>query len=109
MTNWIANFIVASTFLSLTSALGKPGAFASYAAISFAFLVYLYKYLPETRNKSLEEIRALFTATSWGKHPDPLFNCCKKRKNNASRKKTNANNSDSNPLNSDNGKGNVQI
>ena len=67
MTNWISNFIVASTFLTLVKAATKPGAFITYSAISTCFLIYLYFYLPETRGKSLEEIRLLFKNNMWGK------------------------------------------
>ena len=66
MTNWVSNFIVASTFLSLVRVATKTGAFVTYSVISACFLLYLYRYLPETKGKSLEEIKILFTSNMWG-------------------------------------------
>lgn len=53
---WIACFVLTYTFPVLNAALSTAGVFWTYAAICLAGLVYLFFRLPETRNRSLEEI-----------------------------------------------------
>jgi len=56
--NWGANFIVAGTFLSLTSVITRQGTFFLYTALAVvAFAVFAYR-VPETRGRSLEQIQA---------------------------------------------------
>ena len=59
--SWVSNFTVAKTFLDLCdSALGKPGAFGLYSAMSAVCALLFYRYIPETKGKALEETGALF-------------------------------------------------
>jgi MFS family permease len=51
--HWIADFLVATTFLPLTEKLSLGGAFAGYAGISAVAAVALWRYLPETRGRRL--------------------------------------------------------
>ena len=53
---WIACFILTYTFPLLNASISTAGVFFLYAAICLAGLVFLYGRLPETRNRSLEEI-----------------------------------------------------
>jgi MFS family permease len=53
---WIACFVLTYTFPLLNAALSTAGVFFVYAAICLAGLLFLYRRLPETRNRSLEEI-----------------------------------------------------
>jgi len=55
-TNWIANFIVTATFLTLINLLGKSGTFWLYGVIGIIGLFFIKKRIPETKAKSLEEI-----------------------------------------------------
>lgn len=55
---WLACFVLTYTFPLLNAALSTAGVFVVYAAICFAGLVFLYLRLPETRNRSLEEIES---------------------------------------------------
>ena len=60
MANWTFNFIVSLTFLPLIDLLGRSGAFWFYAAIGLFTLWFCWKLVPETKDKPLEEIEALF-------------------------------------------------
>jgi sugar porter (SP) family MFS transporter len=55
--NWGANLIVAVTFLSIVKALGRPGAFWLYAALTVLSVIFTYKLVPETKNRTLEQIQ----------------------------------------------------
>lgn len=82
--NWVANFVVANTFLSLASALtaegnqititGEPGpnpggAFLVYAVIAIIGIIFVLRMVPETKGHSLEEIEQHFQE---GKPPREL-------------------------------------
>jgi SP family sugar porter-like MFS transporter len=53
---WTACFLLTYTFPLLNAALGAAGVFWTYAAICLTGLLFLYIRLPETREKTLEEI-----------------------------------------------------
>ena len=53
---WIASFILTYTFPILNKVLGASGTFWLYGVISVLGFVFIYKNLPETKGKSLEEI-----------------------------------------------------
>jgi sugar porter (SP) family MFS transporter len=55
--NWGANLIVAITFLSIVQALGRPGAFWLYAILTLASVIFTYKLVPETKDRTLEQIQ----------------------------------------------------
>ena len=58
--NWLANLVVALTFLDLADALGRPGVFLIYAALSFVAVLFAYWLVPETKGLSLEAIETLW-------------------------------------------------
>lgn len=75
MVNWVSNFIVANTFLTLgrvtTGTMPSPvdpndtiinlgGAFFIYAAVGVIGLFFIYRFIPETKGHSLEEIEEHF-------------------------------------------------
>ena len=53
---WGANWVVAGTFLSLLHGVGPAGTFWIYAVICLVTFVFCYAFVPETKNKSLEDI-----------------------------------------------------
>lgn len=65
--NWLSNLVVSMTFLSLTRAITKHGAFYVYAVFAILGLLYFVIVLPETRGKSLEELEDLFASDTWRK------------------------------------------
>lgn len=58
--NWLFNLLMSMTFLSLTRAITKFGAFYLYALLASMGFIYFYFVLPETKGKTLEELEDLF-------------------------------------------------
>ena len=54
--NWAANLLVSLTFLSLVDALGPSRTFWLYAVLTVASWIFSYYLVPETKNRTLEEI-----------------------------------------------------
>lgn len=61
---WTACFVVSLTFLSLASALTMAGAFGLYALMCLVTFLVVWRWIPETRGKTLEEIE-----TCWRRPP----------------------------------------
>jgi sugar porter (SP) family MFS transporter len=57
MFNWGFNFLIAYTFLTLIDALGKAGTFWLYAFFGICAIVFFLTVVPETKDRSLEEIQ----------------------------------------------------
>jgi len=55
MSNWLANFIVGVSFLPLNNLLGKY-TFLVFAGFLAFFIAFTFKYVPETKGKTVEEI-----------------------------------------------------
>ncbi len=64
MSNWFFNYLVSFTFLDLMQHLGSAGIFCLYAVIGIAALWFFWRYIPETKGKSLEEIEASLSSHS---------------------------------------------
>ncbi len=60
LSNWVFNLIVALTFLSIVDFMGASGAFWLYATFGLVTLWFVWKYVPETKGKTLEEIEDHF-------------------------------------------------
>ena len=56
MTSWGCNLIVSFTFLSLLNAIGPSYTFWIYALVGVLGFIFVWKLVPETRGRSLEEI-----------------------------------------------------
>jgi sugar porter (SP) family MFS transporter len=54
---WAGTLVVTFTFLSLVKSVGIGGTFAIYSAFSAVCCAYIWKYLPETRGRTLEQIQ----------------------------------------------------
>ena len=57
---WAACFALTYTFPLLNATLGASGTFWLYGGICFFGWLFIYKKLPETKGKSLEEIENEF-------------------------------------------------
>ena len=58
MFNWGFNFLISYTFLTLTDVLTKQGAFWLYAFFGVCAVVFFVTVVPETKDRSLEEIQS---------------------------------------------------
>jgi predicted MFS family arabinose efflux permease len=58
---WIASFLLVIRFPVLNEALGTHGTFWLYAGICFLGFLFILKYLPETKGKTLEEVEKMLT------------------------------------------------
>jgi sugar porter (SP) family MFS transporter len=54
--NWGANFVVTISFLTLLNAISPTGVFFLFAFMSLVALIYFAKRVPETRQRSLQQI-----------------------------------------------------
>jgi len=62
--NWIANFLVTVTFLSLIQWFGKTGTFWLYGIIGLFGIWFIIRVIPETKGRSLESIEDFFAKYS---------------------------------------------
>jgi len=66
LTQWVANAIVVLLFPAALNRLGQAPTFAILGAVSLAQALFTWKFVPETRNRTLEEIE-----TFWSEAPVP--------------------------------------
>ncbi|KAG9292077.1 hypothetical protein G9A89_017977 [Geosiphon pyriformis] len=59
-TNWIFNLAVSVSFLPLTEAITATGTFWLYAGIMILGWIFVFRWVPETKGKSLEEVKEVF-------------------------------------------------
>ncbi|CAL1535160.1 unnamed protein product [Lymnaea stagnalis] len=60
VTNWTCNLVVSYTFLTLIDAITIWGTFLTFAGVSIFAASFVFMVVPETKDKSLEEIQFLF-------------------------------------------------
>lgn len=64
--NWAAAFLVSEFFLSLIDWIGSAATFYLFAVFSIIAYVWIHRFVPETKGRSLEDIQDLWDA------PDPV-------------------------------------
>ena len=67
--NWLANLVVALTFLDLVDLLSRPGVFFLYAALTAGAFLFAWILIPETKGLSLEAVDALWEQRAKGDTP----------------------------------------
>ena len=55
--NWLAAFLVAQFFLSVVDAIGESTTFLLFSALCIVSFVFVWRLVPETKGRSLEEIQ----------------------------------------------------
>jgi SP family galactose:H+ symporter-like MFS transporter len=66
MMNWGSNLIVALTFLSLLHSLGRSATFWLYAVVGILAWFFVYRLVPETKGRTLEQIDASWHSVGKG-------------------------------------------
>jgi MFS transporter, SP family, galactose:H+ symporter len=56
LTNWVVNWVVGNTFLTLLNTFGRAQTFWLYAVLNASFLLFTYALVPETKGVTLEQI-----------------------------------------------------
>lgn len=59
--NWFAAWVVTQSFLTVVDITGTAGAFFIFAAFCIVTLVFVRKFVPETKGKTLEEVQTMWT------------------------------------------------
>lgn len=59
---WVANAIIAFSFPILVTTVGITGSFGVFFALGLFFIIFLWKLLPNTSGRSLEELEEAFAA-----------------------------------------------
>jgi SP family galactose:H+ symporter-like MFS transporter len=59
--NWGAAFLVSQFFLTLIEAVGKPATFWLFAFFCLVGWIWIFRTVPETKGRSLEEIEKSWT------------------------------------------------
>ncbi|MEM1282931.1 MAG: sugar porter family MFS transporter [Chlamydiota bacterium] len=60
LANWGSNFIVSMTFLTILHHLGPSITFLLYAGVGVLTVIFVYRFIPETKGKTLEEINSFW-------------------------------------------------
>jgi len=60
--NWFSAWVVTQFFLSLTDLLGESGTFGLFAFMCVVAFVFVKRYVPETKGRTLDEIEEMFAA-----------------------------------------------
>ncbi|OMO97701.1 Sugar/inositol transporter [Corchorus olitorius] len=64
--NWISNFMVAQTFLSIAGAVGTAATFLILAAIALLAIVFVIVFVPETKGLTFAEVEQIWKERAWG-------------------------------------------
>ncbi len=72
LTQWIANAVVVLFFPLAFNRFGKSGTFGFLTAMCLLQALFAWRFLPETKNKPLEEIEAFWTAQAAEREPRVL-------------------------------------
>ena len=69
--NWIANFALIEAFPIMQAAFGLPAVMVILSALSVLAIVFISKFLPETKSLSVEEVVAVFDRQAAGEPITP--------------------------------------
>ena len=64
--NWIANFAIIEAFPTLQSGIGLPWVMVMLSALSVLAIAFIFRFLPETKGLSVEEVVSLFDEQASG-------------------------------------------
>jgi SP family arabinose:H+ symporter-like MFS transporter len=64
--NWIANFALIEAFPVLQSSIGLPWVMVLLSGLSVLAILFVHRFLPETKELSVEEVVAVFDRQATG-------------------------------------------
>jgi sugar porter (SP) family MFS transporter len=64
--DWVANFIIVQFFPSWEDAIGLAWVMVCFAALSVVAMIFVYSFVPETKNLSVEEVIDVFDRQARG-------------------------------------------
>ena len=70
--NWLANFALIVTYPTLNSAFGLAWVMVLFVVLSLLAMVFVWRFLPETKNLSVEEVVAVFERQATGTRANAL-------------------------------------
>ncbi len=70
--NWLANFALIVTYPTLNSAFGLAWVMVLFVVLSVMAMAFVYRFLPETKNLSVEEVVAVFERQATGTKANAL-------------------------------------
>ncbi|XP_059098818.1 facilitated trehalose transporter Tret1-2 homolog isoform X1 [Tigriopus californicus] len=76
---FLGGFVVAKTFVDLIEALGQSVTFWIYSGMCFFGLIFTIVCVPETRNKTMDEIQEAFNQPCSQLVTERLCGCCRKK------------------------------
>ncbi|WP_433393549.1 sugar porter family MFS transporter [Micromonospora sp. KLBMP9576] len=68
-THWGTEYLITQFFLSMLSALGRSGVFALFAGTCVLGFLFVWRYLPETKGRTLEQIQRMWTTGAHARRP----------------------------------------
>ncbi|XP_041983285.1 facilitated trehalose transporter Tret1-like [Aricia agestis] len=77
---YVFTFVGSKTFIDIEQGFKLWGTFATYAGFSFVGTIYLYFFLPETENKTLQEIEEFYSGEFRTFADDPVINMVKRKR-----------------------------
>ncbi|KAF5269941.1 hypothetical protein FQR65_LT05740 [Abscondita terminalis] len=63
--NWFIAFLVSKFYLDLQNAIGSDVTFYLYSFIAFLSTLFIYLFVPETKDKTMNEIQLELTTSKW--------------------------------------------
>ena len=69
MIDWLANFLIIEVFPVSQNAIGLDGVLVIFAGLCALAIVFVWKFLPETKGLPVEEIVRLFERQAGPRHP----------------------------------------
>jgi sugar porter (SP) family MFS transporter len=65
--NWFSAWLVSQFFLTLTSSIGESATFWLFAFFCLAAFLWIWRYVPETKDRTLEEIESMWAGKFAGR------------------------------------------
>ncbi|MFD4369509.1 sugar porter family MFS transporter [Rhodococcus sp. NPDC058521] len=68
--SWLSNFVMSTAFLPLTGVIGSGAVFLIFALVCLLALAFVYRLVPETKDRDFDHIDAELQVRAHGRKPD---------------------------------------